>query len=109
MPGFKKGDIAAIVETRVAQYAFGSCRPVEKQTTFRLVRVESASRDGATIKKYSTYPGSPVYPYENRYNRFKLMAIGGENQDKARKLYSAAEYFLDFDSQEAARNAILEA
>lgn len=103
---FKKGDVVAIVETRVTQFAFGSGRPAETSHSIRVVRVESASADGATIKSYRGYPASPVYKYENRYNRFKLLAIQTQ-QDAAKRLFGAATYFLDFDSQDAAKAAIV--
>jgi hypothetical protein len=107
---YKKGDVVALIETRVTQFAIGSGRPSETSTSIKIVRVESATRDGKTIKSYRGYPGSPVYRYENRYNRFKLMTIkSGTTQDAARRLFDAATYFLDYDSQEAARAAILAA
>ncbi len=106
--GYKKGDVVAIVETRVTTFAFGSGRPSETSTTIKIVRVESAARDGSTIKSYRAYPKSPVYQYENRYNRFKLMTIESA-QEAARRLFDGATYFLDYDSQEAAKAAILAA
>ena len=83
---FKKGDVIAIVETRVAQFMVGSGRPAETSHTIRIVRIESASRDGAKINSYRAYPHSPAYKYDNHYARYKLMAIGGENQEKAKRL-----------------------
>jgi predicted nucleic acid-binding protein len=110
MAAFKKGDIVAIIETRVTQFVIGSGRPAETSHLIRIVRVESATRDGATIKSYRTYPASPVYKYENRYNRFKLMTIqSGTTQNAAKRLFDAASYFLDFDTQDAAKAAILAA
>jgi len=110
MAAFKKGDVVAIIETRVTQYAFGSGRPAEMSHSIRIVRVESASRDGVTIKSYRTYPTSPIYKYENRYNRFKLMTIqSGTVQNAARRLFEAATGSLDYDSQEDARAAIVAA
>lgn len=107
MKQFSKGDIIAIVETRVTQFAIGSGRPSETARTIRIVRVESVARDGSMIKSYRGYPGSPVYPYQNRYNRFKLMTIqSGTTQIAARSLFDAAKYFLDFDTQEAVKAAI---
>ena len=106
---FKKGDIVAIVETHVTQFVIGSGRPAEKSHTVRLVRVESASRDGTKINSYRAYPHSPVYKYDNHYARYKLMAIGGENQEKAKRLFEGAAYFLDYNSQEKVKNAILSA
>lgn len=108
MKAYKKGDIVAMIETRVTQYAIGFGRPAETSQSIRIVRAESASRDGATIKSYRAYPTSPVYPYENRYNRTKLMTIqSGTTQDAARKLFDSATYFLDYDTQEAAKAAIV--
>lgn len=110
MAQFRKGDVVAIVETRVVQFAFGSGRPAETSHSIRLVRVESATKDGATIKSYRTYPASPVYRYENRYNRSKLMTIqSGTTQDAARRLFESATYMLDFETQDAAKAAILAA
>ncbi|WP_439392566.1 hypothetical protein ACRQ5Q_24385 [Bradyrhizobium sp. PMVTL-01] len=104
---YRKGDIIAIVETRVTQFAFGSGRPAETSHNIRIVRVESTSRDGKAVKKYRAYPGSPVYAYENRYGRFMLMTIqSGTTQDAARRLFDSAKYFLDFDTQDAAKAAI---
>lgn len=105
----KKGDIIAIVETRVAQFVHGS-RPAETSTTVRIVRVESASKDGVQVHKYRTYPGSPVYT--NHYTRFKLLTIGGTMiggtmQVNAQRLFNAATGPLDYDSQESARGAVL--
>lgn len=105
---YQKGDVIAIVETRVTQFAFGSGRPAETSHSIRIVRVESASRDGAAVKSYRAYPTSPVYKYENRYNRTKLLAISNM-QDAARRLFDSATYFLDYDSQEAAKAAIVAA
>jgi hypothetical protein len=107
---YKKGDVVAIIEARVTQFAFGSGRPAETSHSIRIVRVQSATRDGSSIKSYRTYPASPVYKYENRYNRFKLITIqSGRTQDAARRLFDAATYFLDFDTQESAKAAILAA
>ncbi len=105
---YKKGDVVAIIETRVTTFAFGSGRPSETSTTIKIVRVESATRDGSTIKSYRGFPTSPVYRYENRYNRFKLMTIKSA-QEAARRLFDSATYFLEYDSQDAARAAILAA
>lgn len=107
---YKKGDVIALIETRVTQYAIGSGRPAETSHSIRIVRVESAARDGKSIKSYRTYPTSPVYKYENRYNRFKLMTIqSGTTQAAARRLFDGASYFLDYDTAEAAKAAIIAA
>jgi hypothetical protein len=107
---FKKGDVIAIIETRVTQFVFGSGRPAETSHSIRIVRIESASRDGRKVKSYRPYPGAPVFPYRNSYNRIKLMTIqSGTLQQNARRLWNTATYFLDFDSQDAAKKAILEA
>lgn len=107
---YSKGDIIAIVETRVTQYAIGSGRPSETSTSIRIVRVESASRDGVTVKSYRTYPTSPAYKYENRYNRYKLLPIQrGTLQANARRLFEASKTALDYDSKESAQKAVLEA
>jgi hypothetical protein len=103
---FSKGDIATIVETRVTPYVHGS-RPAETSTTIRIVRIESASRDGATIKSYRTHPGSPVYKYDNHYARYRLMTIRGAMQANARRLFDAATAPLDYNSQESAQGAII--
>lgn len=108
MKQFKKGDVIAIIETSITQFAFGSGRPAETSHSIRIVRVESATHDGASIKSYRAYPGSPVYKYENRYNRFKLMTIqSGTTQQAAKRLFDAATYFLDYDTQEGAKAAIV--
>jgi len=105
---FQKGDVIAIVETRVTQYVIGSGRPSETSINIRIVRVESASRDGVTIKSYRGYPGSPIYKYDNPYNRTKLMSIKDKGmQPAAKRLFNAATYFLDFDTQEKAQSAVL--
>lgn len=110
MKHFRKGDVIAIIETRVTQFAFGSGRSAETSHSIRIVRVESAAADGASIKSYRTYPGSPIYKYENRYNRFKLMSIqSGTTQNAAQRLFDAATNSLDFDTQEAAKAAIIAA
>jgi len=101
---FQKGDVIAIIETHVTQYAIGSGKPAEISHNIRIVCVESASRDGVTIKTYRAYPGSPVYKYDNWYNRTKLMSI--KDKGKAERLFNAATYFLDFDTQEKAKDAI---
>jgi hypothetical protein len=107
---FKKGGVVAIIETRVTQFIIGSGRPSETSVNIRIVRIESASRDGKKINSYRPYPAGPVYKYENRYNRYKLMTIqSGTLQQNARRLFDAATYFLDFDSQDAAKKAVLEA
>jgi hypothetical protein len=104
---FTKGDIVAIVETRVTLFVHGM-RPSKTSTTVRIVRVESASRDGNHVGKYSTYPGSPTYPYNGRYNRSKLLAIKCANMQKnARRLFDAATGPLDYDSEKSAQGAVI--
>lgn len=102
---FNKGDIVAIITTTVAHYA--DHRPATKSHAIRLVRVESATRDGVGVTKYAAYPGSPSYKYDNPYGRHSLRVIGGDNQAKARKLWDAAKYFLDYADQDEVKNAIL--
>lgn len=107
---YKKGDVVAIIETRVTQFAIGSGRAAETSHSIRIVRVESATKDGKMVKSYRTYPASPVYKYENRYNRTKLMIIqSGTTQSAVRRLFDNATYFLDYNTQEAAKAAIIAA
>lgn len=110
MAGFQKGDVIAIVETRVITFAFGSGRPSETYQSIQLVRVESASRDGATIKSSRKHPASPVYKYDNRYNRYKLLAISdAAMQRAARSLFDSAITYLEYQTQEEAKAAIVAA
>lgn len=104
----KKGDICAIIETHVTHFAFGSGREPTKRHNIRIVRAESATRDGL-LKKYRAYPASPVYSYSNRYGATKVMTIVGEPQAHAQRLFDKAAYFVDFDNQEAAKAAIMAA
>ncbi len=104
---FSKGDIVAIVETRVTQFVIGSGRPPETSPTIRIVRVESASRDGAKVLKYRTHSRSSAYKYDNHYARYKLLTISGGMQPNAKRLFDAAAGPLEFDDAEKAKGAIL--
>ena len=104
---YSKGDIIAIIETRVTQFMIGSGRPSETSTTIRIVQVASASRNGALLLKYRTHPKSPIYKYDNHYARYKLLTISGAMQANAQRLFAAALAPLNFDDQEKAKGAIL--
>lgn len=104
---FKKGDVAAKVSTTVAHFGFGSGIAPKTYHSIEIIRVSSASKDGR-IKSFQTRNGSPVYKHDDRYGRVKFMAIGGENQPRALRLYEAAQSTesLRFDDQETAKAAI---
>lgn len=101
----KKGEMVAIVTATVSQPAFGSSKPATTHYSIRLVLADSATRDGA-LKKFRTYPGSPVYPFDNRYGKYRTMSIPAHMQANAKRLYDAAKYFLDYDDQEKCKDAI---
>jgi hypothetical protein len=107
MTGFKKGDVVAKVSTSVAHYGFDSGRVPTISSSIEIIRVSSASKDGR-VKSFQTRNGSPVYKHDDRYGRVKFLAIGGENQPKAIRLYEAAQSTdsLRFDDPESARAAI---
>lgn len=105
---FKKGDIAAKIVTTLTHYGFGSGRAATTHHSIEIIRVASATRDGR-VKKYQTSMTSPAYQADVRYGREKYMTISGDAQLMAKRLFETAPDMrsLRFDSQEAAKAAIL--
>jgi hypothetical protein len=105
MTKFRKGDIIAILETRVTKWVDN--RPTKMSTIVHIVRIDSVTRGGVAIKTYSMWPSSLICKYENPIGRYKLLTISDDAmQTAARKLFNAASFFLDFDSVDAAKLAI---
>ena len=104
MPKISKGDIAAIEVVHSATFAFGSGRGTERTKAYHFVEVTSATRDGIA-KTYCR----KNYPQESLRYGGRILAISGENQEKARRAFAALPNDTEFDSLDAIKAAVLAA
>lgn len=105
MTQIHKGDVAAIEVVHSVTYAFGTGRGTERRKAYHLVTVTSATRDGVA----KSYQRKGFANQESVRYGGRVLAIGGDNQEKARRAFAAMADDVEFDSLDAIKAAVLSA